>query len=472
MEIKQQLRISQKIMMTPELRQAIEVLQMSRMDLAEYVREELLENPVLEDKRDALETRETPEPQSEGQAQKEKDRRDDIDWDEYLANNSLQRSAPSYKQRQATELPSVDQTYSRPDDLTDHLLWQLRMGEFLPEERHFGSLVIGQLEDTGMLRMEGVAPEDIVPRFAREAGLHPEDAEAVLGIMQRFDPVGCCARNLSESLFAQAEELGFDELALTVIRDHIPDLQKRNYDGIAKKLGVEVEEIYDIAQVIKDLDPRPGRNYATGQPHYVTPDVHIRKVAGEYVVLANDDDLPNLHISGYYRSAMAKDPEAKTYIKKKLKSARELLRAIDQRRQTIVRVTECILEKQIDFFENGIDHLKPMILKDVAEAVNLSESTVSRGTSNKYVETPMGVMPLKFFFNSAIKREGAEDIASESVKQAIKKLVEAEDPKKPYSDSKLVKLLAEQDIKIARRTVAKYREKLGILSSSQRKRYF
>ena len=209
------------------------------------------------------------------------------------------------------------------------------------------------------------------------------------------------------------------------------------------------------------------------EPRYIVPDVHVHKVGEEYFVVANDDGMPKLKISGFYRSAMAGDPKAKEYIQNKLRSAQWLIRSIDQRRKTIVKVTECIVEKQREFFDKGIEHLKPMILRDIAESVGMHESTISRVTSNKYVATPRGVYELKFFFNSAIKREGAkEDIASEAVKQAIKKIIDAEDEQNPYSDQKIVEVLSQRDIKIARRTVAKYREMLGILSSSKRKKYF
>ena len=346
------------------------------------------------------------------------------------------------------------------------------MGDFIADEQKFGALVLGQLNETGMLVMDDVPVDEIVPRFAVESGLHPEDAEEVLSMMQRFDPVGCCTRSLEECLLVQADHFGMDELTKRVLREHLQDLERRNYNNIAKALEIEIEEVYDIAQVITELEPRPGRNFASAEPRYITPDVYVHKVGDEYYVVANDDGMPKLKISGFYRAAMADDPKAKEYIKGKLRSAQWLIRSIDQRRKTIIKVTECIVEKQREFFDLGIEYLKPMILRDVAEAVGLHESTISRVTSNKYVNTPRGLLELKFFFNSAIRRDNQDDIASESVKQAIKKIVDAEDSKSPYSDQKLVKMLAESDIKIARRTVAKYREMLGILSSTKRKKYF
>ncbi len=260
---------------------------------------------------------------------------------------------------------------------------------------------------------------------------------------------------------------------MEVISKHIADLENRNYNRIARDLDVAVEEIYDVAQVIADLEPRPGRNYISEEPRYITPDVYVHRVGDQFYVVPNDDGMPKLKISGFYRAAMQEDPKAKEYIQGKLRSAQWLIRSIDQRRKTIVKVTECIVEKQRDFFELGIQYLKPMILRDVAETVGMHESTISRVTSNKYVHTPRGLFELKFFFNSAIKREGKEDIASESVKQAIQHIVNEEDPKNPWSDQQIVEILRDQhDIKIARRTVAKYRDMLNILSSSKRKQYF
>ena len=487
MEIKQHLKMSQQLVMTPQLQQAIKLLQMSRMELSELVREELLENPVLEDQLEGRDNREasvgdvdqdaTAIDKAVAQDDKantdpQKEQKDEIDWERYLENHALQQPLPSFRRGGDDDLPGLDQTLSRSDDLYDHLYWQLRMGDFMEDEVRFGALVIGNLDEAGYLRMEHVPPADIVPRLAAEAELHAEDAEEVLKIMQRFDPLGVCARSLEECLAVQVEQLGMDELVMRVVTDHLKNLERRKYDAIAKDLDVPVEEVYDIAQVIAELEPRPGRNFITEDPRYITPDVYVHKIADEYFVVANDDGMPKLKISGFYRAAMSGNPKAKEYIQGKLRSAQWLIRSIDQRRKTIVKVTEAIVAKQRDFFDKGIEHLKPMILRDVAEEVGMHESTVSRVTSNKYVHTPRGIFELKYFFNSAIQRKGADDIASESVKQAIKKIVADEDPKSPWSDQKIVEILKERDIKIARRTVAKYREMLGILSSSKRKKYF
>jgi RNA polymerase sigma-54 factor len=493
MEIKQQLRQTQQLVMTPQLQQAIKLLQMSRMELVDLVREEMLENPVLEDQTEigevsprgaAADAPAAPETTTIEQAVAQDDRAseqkvsgdekktEEIDWDRYLENHALQPALPSTGRMSDEDLPGVEATLSKREDLADHLAEQIRLADFQQDELHFAALVVGNLDESGYLKLDDVPPTEVVPVLAKEAGLDPEDAEEVLSMIQHMDPLGVGSRDLRECLLVQAKHHGMDELAIKILTDHMADLEKKNFARIAKALEVPVEEVYDVAQVVAELEPRPGRDYITEEPRYIVPDVYVNKVGDGYVVQANDDGMPRLKISGFYRAAMAGDPKAKEYIQNKLRSAQWLIRSIDQRRKTIVRVTECIVDKQREFFDRGIEFLKPMILRDVAETVGMHESTISRVTSNKYVATPRGVFELKYFFNSAIRRESQEDIASESVKQAIKKIVGEEDPREPQSDQKIVELLAQQDIVIARRTVAKYREMLGILSSAQRKKFF
>jgi len=494
-ELKQQLRMSQQLVMTPQLQQAIKLLQMSRMELIDTVREELLENPILEDhgevgittmptdaraankdepRDDTIDRAIAADDRAVVDATRETDRKaSEIDWERYLENHSMQApmSGGGYRGT-GDELPNYEATHARVEDLTDHLEWQYRMADFSEEECAFAALVVGNLDERGYLTMDGLAPAEIVPKLAAESGMDPEDAEEVLKMIQLFDPIGVACRDLSECLTVQAKHFKMDQLVLDVLANHIGDLERRSYPAIAKALNIALEEVYDIAQVIAELEPRPARNFAMEEPQYITPDVNVQKVGDDYIVVANDDGMPRLKISGFYRSAMHGDAKAKEYIQNKLRSAQWLIRSIDQRRKTIEKVTECIVARQRDFFELGIEHLKPMILRDVADEVGMHESTISRVTSNKYVNTPRGVFELKYFFNSAIRRDTQEDIASESVKQAIKKLIDSEDTAKPLSDQKLVEMLAQDDIVIARRTVAKYREMLGILSSSKRRKYF
>ena len=307
--------------------------------------------------------------------------------------------------------------------------------------------------------------------MARKAGLETDEAEEALKVLQNFDPVGVASRNLRECLLCQVDALELDIDVRDVVDRHLPNLEKRNYQAIARDLEIELEDVYEVARIISHLEPKPARNFIV-ENNYITPDIEVQKVGDRYFVVPNDDGMPRLRISKFFKTALKEGPEAREYIQNKLRSAQWLIRSIEQRRRTIVKVTECIVEKQQDFFEKGVNYLKPMILRDVAEAVELSESTVSRVTTNKYVQTPRGIFELKYFFNSPIRRESDADIASESVKNKIKEYIDDEDPKQPYSDQRLVEMLHEKGIIIARRTVAKYREAMGILSSTKRKKFF
>jgi len=257
-----------------------------------------------------------------------------------------------------------------------------------------------------------------------------------------------------------------------IIKSHLPNLERKNYQAIARDLKQPLEEVYEAAKVIMEFDPRPGRQYSSEDPHYITPDVYIHKVGDRYFVVPNDDGLPKLKISSFYRSALSKNGNAKDYIQDKLRSAQWLIRSIQQRQRTIIKVSESILKFQREFFDRGIAHLRPLILRDVAEDIGMHESTISRVTTSKYVHTPQGIFELKFFFNSGISRTDGDDLASQAVKSKIKKIIGDEDPKKPLSDQKIAAQLKSGGIAIARRTVAKYREQMGILSSSKRKQVF
>jgi RNA polymerase sigma-54 factor len=492
-EIKQVHKLSQQLVMTPQLQQAIKLLQLSRMELVDLVREEMMENPILEDgmeveqerlRDDPVEREEqglagetevaapdnertshTEEVGSNGNA--ETQAVSEIDWENYLDSYSSGPTAPSYRPN-SEELPSLESTLSKKTSLYDHLEWQLRMSKMPPDEEAVGLLIIGNLDPDGYLKEPPI--EDI----AEEAEVPLALAERVLARLQGFDPIGVCARSLSECLLIQARHLGIDDpILVAMVTEHLGNLEKKNFQAIARDLKEPVEEIYEAAKAIMNLDPRPGREYTTEDPHYITPDVYIHKVGDKFFVVPNDDGLPKLKISGFYKSALSSKGQAKEYIQDKLRSAQWLIRSIQQRQRTIVKVTESILKFQRDFFEKGITHLKPLILREVAEDIGMHESTISRVTTNKYVHTPQGIFELKFFFNSGIRLTTDDDkLASEAVKTKIKELITKEDPKNPYSDQKIVELLRDQTIDIARRTVAKYREQLGILSSSKRKQLF
>lgn len=294
-------------------------------------------------------------------------------------------------------------------------------------------------------------------------------------MIQVMDPVGVAARDLRECLLVQADHFGFGDLEIQLIDRHLPNLEKRAYPAIAKDLKVPLEDIYEAAKEIQKLESRPARNFTDTDDRTlgITPDVYVLKDGDRFAVMDNDRGLQRLYINESLAKKLLRDPSAKDFIGEKLRSAQWLMRAIEQRRKTIIRVTECIVDKQRDFFDKGVAHLKPMILRDVAEAVGMHESTISRVTTNKYVHTPQGLFELKYFFNSSIRRVADEDIASESVKQAIKKIIEEEDKGNPLSDQAIVQFLKENEgVQIARRTVAKYREMMGILASSKRKKLF
>jgi RNA polymerase sigma-54 factor len=501
MELKQQLRLTQQLVMTPQLQQAIRLLQLSRLELQDEIRKELDDNPILaEEEADGRgrEARDNPEggggehrksatpfeedfvrPTEENRATEKATR--EVDWEKFLENRTLQQS-PGGTRGGFDELPPIEQNLTKPGSLKDHMMWQLQLGEFTDVERRFGELVIGNLDENGYLDLAGVerpdgtrTPDLTIDDLAEEAGLHPDDAPFVLEMIQNFDPLGVAARDLRECLLIQARAYGYEDIEVDIIDKHLQLLEKHNYQAISREMKVPLEEVYEAAKEIQKLESRPARNFSEVDDRTIgiTPDVYVIKDAETFVVLDNDRGIQRLHINENLTQRLLKDPTAKEFVGEKLRNAQWLIRAIEQRRKTIIRVTECIVEKQREFFERGVAHLKPMILRDVAESVGMHESTISRVTTNKYVHTPQGLFELKYFFNSSIRRVANEDIASESVKQAIKKLIDEEDKKNPLSDQAIVELLKQREgIQIARRTVAKYREMLGILASSKRKKVF
>ena len=498
LELKQHLKMTQQLVMTPQLQQAIKLLQLSRMELVELVRTEMVENPILEEREG--EDDERPEGKSAPEAEVEatppgeqesskveevkgEEGANQIDWDQYLDNyQQAGHTAPSNRGLLDEDMPGYEATLTKKTDLTDHLVWQMRLSHFTPEEERVAMLVIGNLDADGYLRMPQVegevedgAARDPLVRVAFEAGAGLEFAEKVLKKVQTLDPLGVAARDLRECLLIQVRMLNADTPEIVaIIERHLKHLESKNYQAVARDLKISLEEVVRAVKVISRLDPKPGRAYSGEDAQYITPDVYVHKVGDQYITVLNDDGLSKLRISGTYRAALKNGQagEAKEYIQDKLRSAVWLIRSIHQRQRTIYKVTESIVKFQRDFLDKGISHLKPLILRDVAEDIGMHESTVSRVTTNKYVHTPQGIYELKFFFNSAINKTGGDEIASEAVKNHIKQIVGSEDAKHPHSDQKIVEILKGQRIEIARRTVAKYREVLGILPSSKRKKYF
>jgi len=499
LELKQHLKMTQQLVMTPQLQQAIKLLQLSRMELVDLIRTEMTENPLLEgaDEPDeepvqdgaspaeAAEAEAKPEHKEAEKAEEVKGEEgaNEIDWDQYLEHYQLQgHTAPSNRGLADDELPGYEATLTRKTDLVDHLVWQLRLSNLSPDEERAAMLIIGNLDEDGYFKMppvEGEAEEaatsDPLVRVAFESGLGVEAAEQVLRKVQQLDPIGVAARDLRECLLLQVRYINADTPEIVaIIERHLKHLESKNYQAIAKDLKIPIEEVVKAVKVISRLEPKPGRAYTDEEPQYITPDVYVHKMGDKYVTILNDDGLSKLRISGMYRAALKNGDagKAKEYIQDKLRSAVWLIRSIHQRQRTIYKVTESIVKFQRDFLDKGIAYLKPLILRDVAEDIGMHESTVSRVTTNKYVHTPQGIYELKFFFNSAINKTGGDEIASEAVKNHIKQIVSSEDPKHPHSDQRIVEILKGQNIEIARRTVAKYREVLGILPSSKRKKFF
>ncbi len=466
LEIRQSLKLVQQPIMTPQLQQAIKLLQLSRMELIDLVRQEQEENPFLEEvtsptaESEPLETSFESLSPAESLPAEEEEELPPIAWDgERFFPSSL---------KEDEERPSFENFLTKKPTLAEHLLWQLRLSNFDEEECIIGTLIIGNLNEDGFLQYP-------LEEIAAQSGFPLARMEAVLKKIQTFDPPGVAARDLRECLLIQAQQIyGGNPIVIKIIENYLDHLGRKNYQGIAKGLGISWEEVVQASRLISVLDPRPGRAYSEENIQYVIPDVYVYKIGDDYVVVLNEDGLPKLRINPYYRDILRDqaqyDGEAKDYINEKIRSALWLIKSIHQRQRTIYRVTKSIVRFQRDFLDRGVAYLKPMVLKDVAMDVNMHESTISRVTSNKYVHTPQGIFELKYFFNTSINTARGENIASESVKEKIREILTKEDPQKPYSDQEIVELLKKEGIIIARRTVTKYREMLGFLPSTRRKR--
>jgi RNA polymerase sigma-54 factor len=475
MELKPTLKLAQQLIMTPQLQQAIKLLQLSRLELIETLTQEMEINPLLEDGvpwetvEDEKETFEAPEsvtfetnePLEVSGVEPD---RDDVNWETYMEEYSPRSVPSSYEPR---ETPSFENFLTKEEDLKDHLIWQLRLSRFSGVEEKIGAEIIGNINEDGYL----VAT---VEEIAESTGCELAVVEGVLYRIQNFDPSGVAARNLKECLIAQIKIGDIQNpLVETIVRDHLDLLERKNYALLAKKLSTGQEEVREALEIITQLEPKPGRLYSAERPQYISPDIYVNKLGDEYVIMLDEDGLPKLKINSLYKEFLEGKkviaPETKEFLQNKLRSAIWLIKSIHQRQRTIYKVTESIVKFQQEFLDHGISRLKPLILKDVAEDINMHESTISRVTTNKYVHTPQGMFELKFFFNSAINRFEGDSVASESVKEDIRKIIHEEDRRNPLSDKKIVEILKKKGIEIARRTVAKYRELLGILPSSRRK---
>jgi RNA polymerase sigma-54 factor len=473
LELRQQLKLTQQLIMTPQLQMAIKLLQLSRLELLDQIHQELEENPALEEVQETQPEDQNAEPAEKTEATSTENQEvtideklpDDIDWSNYIDEyNSVGRTSFETENRDA---PRYEAFISKKESLNDHLIWQLAMS-FPPEyEQELASLIIGNLNKDGYL---DVPLEDL----ATVSGASPEQVQDALELVQSFDPVGVAARDLGECLIIQARHLGIDTPLITaIIENHMNHLENKNYKAISRALKVKFNEVVEAVNVIRSLEPRPGREFSDETPQYIVPDIYVYKVDDDFVIMLNDDGMPKLRVNSLYKKSLSKKEklpgDAESYIQEKMRSAAWLIKSIHQRQKTIYKVMDSILRYQRAFFDKGIAHLKPMVLRDVAQDIEMHESTISRVTTNKYAYTPQGIFELKYFFNSSIRKSHGGEIASASVQQKIKDIIANENPQKPYSDDKIAKLLKEANIRIARRTVAKYREILGVLPSNKRK---
>lgn len=488
LEIKQSIKMSQQMVITPQLQQAIKLLQLSRLELNQTIQNELLENPVLEEIEEEEEVEEektesekredlriedkghdhTSEEVSATEAKGEEFKEPpDFDWENYVDSyNTLsdtdERASP------LREPVTFESTVTQTESLNDHLIWQLQMNKLTPEEQKIGELIISNINDDGYFTAD---PEEL----AKSNNIDSGKLRLVLAKIQEFDPTGVAARDIKECLFLQIKTIyQNNDLMRKIVENHLPDFEKHDYPLIAKKLGISVFEVEKACKAISNLEPKPGRAYGGEQPNYIIPDVYITRIGNDYVVTLNDDGLPKLQISKMYRQALMKGSEikgqTKDYIQDRFKAAMWLIKSIYQRQRTIYKVAKSIVKFQKNFFDEGIMQLKPLVLKEVADDIGVHESTVSRVTTNKYVHTSRGIFELKFFFNSGLQQLEGGGVASEAVKAKIKKMIDDEDSKSPISDQDLCDRLKELKIDIARRTIAKYREILNIPATSKRRK--
>src|SRR5881296_2342559 len=467
------LRLSQRLIMTPQLQQAIKLLQLSRLELQQALTQQLEENPLLEEGSSELEDPETEagtsdetqdmgtvkrdEEDAAGETGGDETNREELTgaWEEYFDDDRRWGDVEAPRNGR-DELPSLEQTMTKTASLEDHLVWQLALAPLDRAEHDIGRSIIGNLDEDGYLRTP-------LEELASASGVSLAQATHVLKVIQGFDPVGVAARDLPECLLAQIEHLGLGgSLVEAIIRHYLSELEHKRYPAIAKALGVPLDAVLHAIKIIEGLEPKPGRPFFSSDNHPIIPDVYVSKSDGQWAVRLNDDGMPRFRINSYYRRFLTgkRDPTDATraFLDEKLRSAQWLIRSI--------------VQAQEPFFDHGIQYLKPMVLRDVAEDVSMHESTISRVTSNKYLHCSQGIFELKFFFNTSIPRsqEGLTELSSVAVREMIRKMVQEEDPHHPLKDQEIVARLKAQNVELARRTVAKYRMELNIPSASRRKR--
>lgn len=468
------LKLGQKLVMTPSLQQAIKLLPLARLELQNYLAQEMQVNPILEEVTPSQDEEEYDAEAEMNQAEeappeantKENAVNDTFDYEGFLRDYFDLSYTPTHN-NEVIEYPSFENTLATPTSLAGHLQWQLSLqapGEPLESAAR---AIIGNLDDDGRLN---TPLEEIV----ESEKIDLKDLEKALIVVQHLDPIGIGARDLRECLLIQVHHYGLSNTPVeTIIRDHLDLLRNHNYAELAKRLKCPLDEVETWVDHIRQLDPMPGSNLSSSRPQYVTPDVYVIKMDGEYKIILDDDGIPKLRINPLYRRMMeekdSNSQETIDYIKDKIKSALWLIKSIDQRQKTIYKVADSIVRHQRAFLDYGIEMLKPLILKTVAEDIGMHESTVSRAVTNKYMHTPQGVYEMKFFFHSALSNSRGVDVSSLSIKERLRKIIDSEDQMKPLSDSEITSIFQKEGLKISRRTVAKYREDMRIPPSHQRR---
>jgi len=467
LETKLLLKTTQKLVMTATLQQAIKLLPLSRLELIQKVHQEILENPFLEEaatpEMSDTDLANAEQPQETSQEAEEFE----VDWAAYLQDFS---SSPDYVPTISKEVPSLEATLKSETSLAEHLLWQLSLSVHDELEKQIGAYLIGNIDDDGYLQCQ---TEEVAKGF----GTEEEQICAVLEVIQAFDPPGVGARDLQESLLIQLHHLEMDDsLAWKIVQHYLSQLDERYFQKIAKSFGATITEVIAAVGLIRTLDPKPGSRFSSPRVEYIVPDVVIVKVDDDYQVVLNEDGMPSLRINALYQNVLRQNDgmqsDTREYLEEKFRSAIWLMKSVEQRRQTLLRVTKSLCKFQREFLDKGLAYLKPLVLKDVADDIGMHESTVSRVTTNKYVYTPQGVFELKFFFHSGLESLDGDAMSSVSVKDIIRKAVVAEDSHKPLTDQQLMMILEAKGVKIARRTIAKYRLELHIAPASRRKRLF
>ena len=489
--LNQSTQLKQEMKINPRLYQAMDLLYMPLLDLQQHLKQELLNNPFLELVEPEEEDEEEEGTEAEATEERQDQQSDEIDWEEILLDGfDAGGRREEHKEKEYYEPVTVDTR-----DLGDHLREQIALLEVTPRQRLLAEEFIGNIDENGWLTgtLDEIlhAANDVIRSYARDAidnGDDPDalddadlplytmaEAEEMLATVQTLDPAGVGARNLRECLMLQLRDAGLEQsVPYRLVRDCFEELINHRWSEISKRFGIAISDVQKAADEIKKLDPKPGLAYSSAGDNYIIPDLIVEKIDGVYRIFLNDANLPRLKLSRAYQE-IARDKkkfegESKEFISNKLNSANWMIQAIEQRRQTMLKVMNYIVDRQRDFFEKGVQHLKPLTLREVAEVISMHESTVSRVTNEKFVQTPRGVLPLKYFFSSGLSTTGGEDVSARGIKAQIQKLVEDEDAKHPLTDQAIVNILKESGVQIARRTVAKYRDQLGVLSARMRKR--